>query len=86
MARKVDPVFLKRSTFYAFTGTILISSLGNFIPSVWIPSTLLLFLSSFCTNDALPGYAIDLGLPESTGTRLIALMNGSSAPSEPYPR
>lgn len=40
IARKIDPVFLKRSTFYAFTGTILISSLGNFIPSVWIPSAL----------------------------------------------
>lgn len=35
---KVDWSFFKRSPFYAFTGAILFSSLGNFIPSVWIPT------------------------------------------------
>jgi hypothetical protein len=38
-ARRIDTGFLKRSTFYAFVGSTLFSSLGNFIPSVWIPCT-----------------------------------------------
>ncbi|ORY74552.1 putative monocarboxylic acid transporter [Leucosporidium creatinivorum] len=37
-ARKVDTAFLKRSTFYAFSGATLLVSFGNFIPSVWIPT------------------------------------------------
>ncbi|ORY74553.1 putative monocarboxylic acid transporter [Leucosporidium creatinivorum] len=37
-ARRIDAGFLKMSTFYAFVGSTLFSSLGNFIPSVWIPS------------------------------------------------
>lgn len=36
-ARRIDTGFLKKSTFYAFVGSTLFSSLGNFIPSVWIP-------------------------------------------------
>lgn len=33
-----DYGFLKRSTFYAFSGAIFFTSLGNFIPSLWLPS------------------------------------------------
>ncbi|KAJ9098597.1 hypothetical protein QFC21_004243 [Naganishia friedmannii] len=39
---KIDWSFLRRNTFYAFGGSILLSSLGNFLPTVWIPSLLLL--------------------------------------------
>ncbi|KAJ9122473.1 hypothetical protein QFC22_001900 [Naganishia vaughanmartiniae] len=35
---KVDWSFLRRNTFYAFGGSILLSSLGNFLPTVWIPT------------------------------------------------
>jgi hypothetical protein len=35
---KVNWSFLRRNTFYAFGGSILFSSLGNFLPTVWIPS------------------------------------------------
>lgn len=34
--RKLDKSFLYRSPFWAFTFAILLTSLGNFIPSVWI--------------------------------------------------
>jgi len=36
--KKVDWSFLKRKTFYAGVMTIFITSLGNFVPSVWLPS------------------------------------------------
>lgn len=35
-SRKLDRKFLKRSPFYAFMFCVLLTSLGNFIPSVWI--------------------------------------------------
>jgi hypothetical protein len=34
----VNLVFLQRTTFYAFVGNILLSSLSNFLPAVYIPS------------------------------------------------
>lgn len=37
-SRKIDRNFLKHTPFYAFTGAILLTSLSNFVPSVWIPS------------------------------------------------
>ncbi|KAI5477335.1 hypothetical protein MNV49_006477 [Pseudohyphozyma bogoriensis] len=37
-ARKVNFSFMKRSTLWAFSGAIMFSSLGNFIPSVWLPT------------------------------------------------
>jgi hypothetical protein len=36
----VNLVFLQRTTFYAFVGNILLSSLSNFLPAVYIPSEL----------------------------------------------
>ncbi|KAM0751381.1 putative monocarboxylic acid transporter [Meredithblackwellia eburnea MCA 4105] len=35
---KLDTKFLKRSPFYAFASAILLSSMGNFLPSLWVPS------------------------------------------------
>lgn len=35
---KANWSFLRRNTFYAFGGSILLTSLGNFLPTVWIPS------------------------------------------------
>ncbi|KAM0751416.1 putative monocarboxylic acid transporter [Meredithblackwellia eburnea MCA 4105] len=37
-SRRLDYSFLKQSPFFAFSGAILLSSLGNFVPSVWVPS------------------------------------------------
>lgn len=34
----VDWSFLKRSTMFAGTMTIFVTSLGNFVPNVWLPS------------------------------------------------
>ena len=34
----IDLQFLRRTTFYAFAGNILLSSLSNFLPAVYIPS------------------------------------------------
>ena len=36
----ISLVFLQRTTFYAFVGNILLSSLSNFLPAVYIPSEL----------------------------------------------
>lgn len=36
-ARQVDPKLFRRSTLYSFAGCILLSSLGNFVPSVFVP-------------------------------------------------
>jgi len=36
--RKIPTTFLKRNTFYCFTGTILLTSLGNFLPSIFTVS------------------------------------------------
>ncbi|KAJ9113108.1 hypothetical protein QFC20_001996 [Naganishia adeliensis] len=35
---KANWSFLRRNTFYAFGGSILLTSLGNFLPTVWIPT------------------------------------------------
>ncbi|GHJ87124.1 hypothetical protein NliqN6_3526 [Naganishia liquefaciens] len=35
---KINWSFLRRSPIYAFAGSILLSSLGNFLPIVWIPT------------------------------------------------
>ncbi|KAK9899406.1 MFS general substrate transporter [Cystobasidium minutum MCA 4210] len=37
-ARRVPLTFIKRNTFYAFVFSILFTSLGNFIPSIYLPS------------------------------------------------
>ena len=36
--RKTEWWFLKRATLYAGAMTIFVTSLGNFVPSVWLPS------------------------------------------------
>lgn len=36
--KKVDWSFLRSWTFFAGVSTILVTSLGNFVPSVWLPS------------------------------------------------
>jgi hypothetical protein len=36
--RETDWSFLKSATLYAGTMTIFVTSLGNFVPSVWLPS------------------------------------------------
>jgi len=36
--KKVDWTFLRRRTFFAGVSTMFVTSLGNFIPSVWLPS------------------------------------------------
>ena len=36
--KKVDWSFMKRRTFFAGMMTIFVTSLGNFVPSVWLPS------------------------------------------------
>lgn len=36
--RKVPFTFLKRNTFWLFTATIALTSLGNFLPSIYLPS------------------------------------------------
>ncbi|KAK4698438.1 hypothetical protein P7C70_g7837, partial [Phenoliferia sp. Uapishka_3] len=37
-ARQIDRAIFKRSTFWAFSGCILLSSFGNFVPSIFVPS------------------------------------------------
>ncbi|KAL8287384.1 hypothetical protein RQP46_003836 [Phenoliferia psychrophenolica] len=37
-AHKLDTSFLRHSPLYAFSACILLTSLGNFIPSVWVPT------------------------------------------------
>jgi hypothetical protein len=37
--RYVSGAFLKRTPFYAFGGCILLTSLGNFVPPLFIPCT-----------------------------------------------
>lgn len=49
-ARRVDTAFLKRTPFYAFGASILFSSLGNFIPSVWIPCELFVVIEGRCDD------------------------------------
>lgn len=36
--RRIPLSFIKRNTFYAFVLSILFTSLGNFIPSIYLPS------------------------------------------------
>ena len=36
--RAIPTSFLKSSPFWAFTGAVLLTSLGNFIPSIYLPS------------------------------------------------
>lgn len=38
MPRRIPYTFLKRNTFYAFVLSILFTSLGNFLPSIYLPS------------------------------------------------
>jgi hypothetical protein len=36
--RRIPLTFMKRNTFYAFVLSILFTSLGNFLPSIYLPS------------------------------------------------
>jgi hypothetical protein len=36
---RMDLSFIRRSSLYAFGGAILFTSLGNFIPSIYLPGT-----------------------------------------------
>lgn len=35
--RRMDTSFIRHSPFYAFAGAILLTSLGNFIPLIYLP-------------------------------------------------
>jgi hypothetical protein len=86
-AVKLD--FLTRSTFYAFIGNNLLSSMANFLPAVYIPCEFAssvqpdrLSSSSSCLWLTTLAYAHDLGMTKPDGTVLLALMNGKFAQAQ----
>lgn len=71
--------FMKSTPLIIGTITIFLISLGNFIPSLWLPSTHfpLLCLLSLTKSSA---YASSLNLLHPSGTGLIAILNAASVP------
>lgn len=83
-AVKLD--FLTRSTFYAFIGNNLLSSMANFLPAVYIPCKPAHVSLRYrchsqpdCFMSTTLAYAHDLGMTKPDGTVLLALMNGELA-------
>jgi MFS family permease len=76
--RYVSAAFLKRTPFYAFGGCILLTSLGNFVPPLFIPCRWTLRAAGLISS--LAAYAQDLGYSGSQGTMLVAVMNGECGP------
>lgn len=77
--RPLDRAFLRRSAFYAFTSAIFFSSLGNFMPSLYLPSSSIPphHLDHLLTHH--PAFAADLGLANQ-GTLIISILNLASVP------
>lgn len=68
--------FLMSKAMVVGSLVILLIGLGNFIPSLWIPSELCLALTG--TWLMVVAFANDMDMTKPGGTGLIALMNGTS--------
>jgi len=60
----------------------MFTSLGNFIPSIYLPGLYSLCITPLFSlmNVCDAAYAADLGLKTSDGTMLVAVMNGERHP------
>jgi hypothetical protein len=84
----INTDFLARSTFYAFIGNNVLSSMANFLPAVYIPCWCFDMpgICSLLTDGfgaTVAAYAHDLGMTKPDGTVLLALMNGKSSWKDP---
>lgn len=80
--KQISFSFLKRSV--AFTGSLIILfvSMGNFIPTVWLPCTSgsYYFVAAMIDANSYVAYADDLKLRHINGTALIAILNAATIP------
>lgn len=92
--RSIPLTFLKSSPFWAFTGAMLLTSLGNFVPSIYLPSyavdlglstlsgTLLVSMMKLVKGYRLPDRMLTYRVSDCIGLQCV-LYRRSSCPRIP---